>query len=42
MAIKTRREQLVYQHAEELSRAPLEIHIDIVRKWVGSNPGIWQ
>jgi hypothetical protein len=41
MATKTKREQLVYQHAEKLSRALLENHSDIVRKWVGNNPGIY-
>lgn len=41
MAIKSKRQQIVYQHAEKLSRALLESHSDIIRKWVGSNPGIY-
>lgn len=41
MAIKSKREPLVYAHLEDGSRALLEHHSDVVRKRIGKNPGIY-
>jgi hypothetical protein len=41
MAIKSKREPLVYAHLENGSRALLEHHSDIVRRRIGKNPGIY-
>lgn len=41
MAIKAKREALVYQHLERISRNLLERHSDIVRGRIGRNPRIY-
>lgn len=41
MAIKRKREALVYQHLERVSRNLLVNHSDVVRKFIGRNSGIY-
>lgn len=41
MAIKRKREALVYQHLERVSRNLLRFHSDVVRKFIGRNAGIY-
>jgi hypothetical protein len=40
-ARRTRREPLVHQHLENVSRTFLEQHQDVVREFIGGNPGVY-
>jgi hypothetical protein len=40
-AKRARREALVYRHLENVSRTFLEHHQDVVREFIGDNPGVY-